>query len=221
MDNSMENAASTRALIDSNAREAADLVGELTLMLDHASHAGPELQSARLITRRIADRLGQVMTLSRLSANGGVCADAYSPLELLEELEHEAIALAAGRIEVRVGTPRLVPQCWFFDRELLMMALSNAVHSALSHARRAMELTLEVKHGYLGFSVVDDAGAFPAVLVDDEPERLERGEANGNALGIYFARRVAHLHRNGDRYGRLELSNRTDGAGTCLTLWLP
>jgi hypothetical protein len=214
--------AATRALIDSNAREAADLVGELTLLLDRAGADREALPAARMVTRRLSDRIAQVTTLERLANLGGYRPDAWSPIELLEELEHEAVALAGERIDVRVAAPDLVPQYWFFDRELVTQALVGALHSALAHAVRSVSIGCGVRDGCFGFSVEDDAGAFPLELVeDDESLRLERGELNGNALGVHFARVVAMLHVNAGQHGRVELRNRADVPGTRFTLWLP
>jgi signal transduction histidine kinase len=212
---------SARALIESNAREAADLVGELTLLLDRVGNENAYLSAARMVTRRLADRLGQVMTLERLARAGGLRPDTWSPIEVVEELEHEAISLAGERIEVRVHAPELVPQYWFFDRELVTLALSNALHNALIYARQGIGLEFGLKDGYLGFSVLDDGGAFPAELLAEGPPRLERGDCNGNALGIYFARLIAAAHVNAGRSGWVELVNRSGTSGTRFTLWLP
>ena len=210
----------TRALIESNAREAADLVGELTLLLDRALPEAHGLPAARLVTRRLSDRLGQVMMLERLARAGGIRPDAWSPIELVEELEHEAVSLAGSRIAIDVRAPNLVPQFWFFDRELVSMALHNALHSALVYAHSAVTLEFRMSEGYLGFGIQDDVGSFPEELLVDAPLRAERGECNGNALGIHFARLVAASHVSEHRRGRVELANRS-GGGTCFTLWLP
>jgi hypothetical protein len=213
-------AQSRRALIDSNAREAADLVGELTLLLDRSGAEPQCLAAARMLTRRLSDRLGQVSLLQRLAHAGGIRTDAWSPIELVEELEHEAVSLAGSRIAIDVRAPDLVPQCWFFDRELVSMALNNALHSALVYASSALALELRLLDGHLGFGIQDDAGSFPAALLRDEPLRADRGECNGNALGIHFARVVAASHSSRGRQGRVELANRC-GGGTSFTLWLP
>ncbi|MGH8666793.1 MAG: hypothetical protein ACREUX_21225 [Burkholderiales bacterium] len=213
-------ALSTRALIESNAREAADLVGELTLLLDRALPEGHGLPAARMVTRRLSDRLGQVMMLERLARAGGIRPDAWSPIELVEELEHEAVSLAGSRIAIDVRAPDLVPQFWFFDRELVSMALHNALHSALVYAYSAVTLEFRMSDGYLGFGIQDDTGSFPDELLVEAPLRAERGECNGNALGIHFSRLVAAGHVSGERCGRVELANR-GGGGTCFTLWLP
>ena len=211
---------SARALIDSNAREAADLVGELMLLLDRMEGAHAGLASARMLTRRLSDRLAQANTLERITANGGYHPDGWSPIEIVEELEHEAVSLAGERIDVHVVAPDLVPQCWFFDRELVTMALAGALHNALVHAVDAISLEFGMHEGYLGFSIVDDSGAFPAELLTQQA-RFDRGECNGNALSVHFARAIASLHVTQDRSGKVELSNRTVGAGTRFTLWLP
>lgn len=213
--------ADSRALIESNAREAVDLVGELTLLLDRVGDNCAEFAAARMVTRRIADRLGQAMTLERLQRRGSVRPDAWSPLEILEELEHEAVSLAASRIDVKVCPPELVPQCWYFDRELVSMSLSNALHNALTHAKQAVTLELHLTNGCLGFSVADDAGAFPVELMADDPSALARGEINGNALGIHFARLAAQAHVNRGICGWVELTNLSHTPGTRFTLWLP
>ncbi len=211
---------SARALIDSNAREAADLVGELMLLLDRMEGAPAGLASARMLTRRLSDRLAQANTLERITTHGGYHPDGWSPIEIVEELEHEAVSLAGERIDVRVVAPDLVPQCWFFDRELVTMALAGALHNALLHAVDAISLEFGMQEGYLGFSIVDDSGAFPAELLTDQA-RFERGECNGNALSVHFARAIASLHVTQERRGKVELSNRPVGAGTRFTLWLP
>ncbi len=214
-------AAGVQALIESNAREAADLAGELMLLLDRAPAEPQCLAAARMVTRRLSDRLGQVVTLERLSRRGAIHADVWSPVELLEELVHEARSLARGGVAVEVHSPDLVPQSWFFDRELVTLALHGALHSALVHAAAAVRLALRMEEGYLGFGIGDDAGAFPAELVAEAEAPPERGECNGNALGIHFARLVATGHVCGGRRGRVQLVNQAGGAGTCFTLWLP
>ncbi len=214
-------AAGARALIQSNAREAADLAGELTLLLDRAGADGDCLPAARMVTRRLSDRLGQAMVLERLLRPGGIRPDAWSPIDLVEELEHEAVSLAGRRLAVSVSAPDLVPQYWFFDRELVTLVLHNALHSALVYARGAVTLEFGIDEGYLGFGILDDAGAFPPEVMSDALPRIERGECNGNALGIHFARLVAASHASQGRRGRIELANRTGGSGTRFTLWLP
>jgi len=213
--------ASTQALIESNAREANDLVAQLTLLLDHLQAEPENLPAARMVTRRLSDRLAQAGTLERLAGSGGCRPDAWSPIEVIEELEHEAVSLAGDRIDVRVLAPDLVPQWWFFDRELVATALQGILHAALAHAVEAIDLEFGMHEGCLGFTICDDAGSFPPELLEHEPANLERGECNGNALGIHFARLVAAAHVNQSRSGRVELRNRADSAGTRVTLWLP
>ena len=210
-----------RALIEANAHEATDLIGELTLLLDRIGNESPYIAAARLVTRRIADRLGQLMMLERLERGAAMRPDMWSPIGVLEELEHDAIALAGNRMDISVRTPDLVPQYWFFDRELAGMVLSNAVHSALTHATRSVVLELRLRDGQLGFCISDDGGAFPSALVVTGAESFERGEINGNALGIHFARLVAAAHAFAGRHGWIELTNRDDGPGTRFGLWLP
>jgi hypothetical protein len=214
-------AVAPRGLIESNAREATDLVAQLVLLLDQLGTAPEHLGTARMVARRLSDRLAQAGTLERLAAGGGLRTDGWSPIDLIEELEHEALALAEGRTDVRVLAPDLVPQFWFFDRELVATALSGVLHSALCHASHWVNLEFGMRDGYLGFAIGDDAGAFPAALIDEEPACFDRGECNGNALGIHFARVVAALHVDKSRSGYVELRNRPGGAGTVFTLWLP
>jgi signal transduction histidine kinase len=216
-----QEAVRTRALIESNTREATDLVAQLTLLLEQMGSEQKNLDAARMVARRLSDRLAQAGTLERLGAGGGWRPDGWSPIELIEELEHEALALSAGRIDVRVVAPDLVPQFWFFDRELVATALSGALHAALCHAEQWISLEFGMRDGYLGFSIGDDAGAFPAVLIENQPAYFDRGECNGNALGVHFARIVAGMHVDKARQGHVELRNRPYSAGTRFTLWLP
>jgi hypothetical protein len=214
-------AETTRELIESNAREAADLAGELVLLLDRAGREPACLADARLVTRRLSDRLGQAKVLERLAGGGGIRVDACAPIEVLEELEHEALALAAGRLAIEVGVPDLAPQCWFFDRELVSMALRSALHSALAYAQRMVRVDFCIEGDYLGFGILDDAGAFPEGLLRAASSPQEAGDYNGNALGIHFARVVAARHAHAGRQGHVELRNRKVRGGTRFRLWLP
>jgi len=212
---------STRALAASNAREATDLVAQLTLLLDHLRAQPDSLELARMVARQLSDRLAQGGTLERLAAGGGCRPDAWSPIELIEELEHEALALVGRRVDIRVVAPELVPQCWVFDRELVSTALRGALHAAVMHAVERVDLEFGLDRGCFGFTISDDAGAYPEELLRDEPLRADRGECNGNALGVHFARLVAALHVNQGRRGRVTLENRPGAGGTRFTLWLP
>lgn len=202
--------------------EVKNLLGQLTLSLDGIAEAGcpgaaEQITGARFACRRIVDRLSETLTLFKLE--GGRFTpniDAHSPHDFLEDLQHEARTLTAGRFTIEMQQDN-APPFWFFDRELTASALMNALHNALNFTRTRITLSAVQEDNYLVFRVGDDGPGFPPALLDggfDAP----RSSQQGTGLGLYFAQSVAQAHQNKGRSGRIALANR-DGA--VFSLYLP
>lgn len=202
--------------------EVKNLLGQLTLSLDGIAEAGypgatEQIAGARFACRRIVDRLSEMLTLYKLE--GGHLTpniDAYSPLDFLEDLMHEARTLTAGRLTIDVQ-PDSAPPFWFFDRELAASALMNALHNALGFARTRITLSAAQDGEYLVFRLADDGPGFPQVLLDGNFD-APRASRQGTGLGLYFASSVAKVHQNKGRTGKIALAN---NGGAVFSLYLP
>lgn len=133
--------------------------------------------------------------------------DAHVPADLLEELALEVSKQTSIRLETRTAD---APTLWFYDENLVRMALISALNNATHYAKTSITLTAECINQFLVFSVHDDGSGFPDDLLSKEPGLLPVNP-DGTGLGLHLARYVAALHCNDGRRGFIRLENR-DGA---------
>lgn len=198
-------------------------LGLLSMTLDRVPVSGDApcdtaVDAARLQCQAVVERLQQALMIYK--ANQGrfsATVDAYSPHELIAEIGKRAEALSHGRIDIETRVDDSVPVIWFFDRDLVEMALINAIHNSLMYARSAMRIEAHVADGWLTLAVRDDSEGYPEHILESvvagTPYR-----ARGTGLGLQFARLIAQAHDNRDRTGNLHLAN--DG-GAVFSLRLP
>ncbi|SDX69985.1 hypothetical protein SAMN05421644_11014 [Allochromatium warmingii] len=113
----------------------------------------------------------------------------------------------------------------YFDTELIRSVLDSTIGNARRYARRQIQLNAECQAEYLVLRVEDDGPGFPDYLTtlrDYRPSALrEKSDATHTQLGLYFAARIAQLHRHGEHSGRIQLHNAHQLSGGCFELWLP
>jgi two-component system, OmpR family, sensor histidine kinase SenX3 len=111
----------------------------------------------------------------------------------------------------------------WFDHELVLGVLVQALHNALRYSRERVLLSAAALDTGVIFSIEDDGPGFPDFLLD-QGNAAQRGinfETGSTGLGLYFADIVARLHQAGDATGRIRLSNHSRLGGGCFTLELP
>lgn len=198
-------------------------LGLLSMTLDTIPETGDAardagVDAARLQCQGVVERLQQALLVYK--ANQGRLVptiDAYSPHDLVEEIARRAEGLSHGRIRIDTEIAADVPPVAFFDRDLVEMALINAIHNSLVYARSAIRMEAGMQDSCLALCVRDDSEGFPAhilaSLADGTPYR-----ARGTGLGLQFARLIAEVHENRGHRGELRLAN--DG-GAVFTLVVP
>ena len=175
------------------------------------------IDSARLQCQEVVDRLQQALLIYKAS-NQPIQPniDAYSPHDLLHMIKERAVSLSRGRLQVQVDIALDTPEIWFFDRDLIEMALINAIHNSLSYARTGISIKAKLIEGCLALIVCDDSAGYPEhILASVETNRPYR--ASGTGLGLQFSRLIAQGHQNQGRTGELRLHNDA-GAVFCLLL---
>lgn len=169
------------------------------------------LDEVKLLCQRASERLMQALFVYRSDQGGALlnAVDAYSTEDFIQELAIQARALRSD-LEVTTELDPSVPAIWFFDRNMLEMALMNALHNSLAYARKAIRITARVEEGMLCVAIADDSDGYPEHILHavDEDKPLQ---SNGTGLGLRFARMIARAHSNHGRTGFLSLYNR-DGA---------
>lgn len=176
------------------------------------------VDEARLLCQGVIDRLNQALLIYK-AANGPIhpMIDAGSPHDLVHELAEQTMALARGRIRVETAVSDAVPALWFFDRDLVGMALINAIHNALTYARSTIRIEADMADGCLSLAVRDDSSGYPEHILTSVATGVPY-RATGTGLGLQFSRLIAQSHDNRGRSGELRLSN--DG-GAVFRLMLP
>ena len=197
-------------------------LGLLTMTLDAIPLRGEadhdrRLDNARLLCQRSIERLQQALLIYKAENRElHPVVDAYAPVDIVQELHDSARSLARGRLVVQTRIDESVPQLAFFDRSLVLMALTNAVHNSLTHARARVNIEVAWEEGFLVFSVRDDSAGYPAHILADGQSGGYTGNATG--LGLKFARLIAEAHENRGRVGELRLFNDN---GAVFRLMLP
>ncbi|HET9114066.1 MAG TPA: HAMP domain-containing sensor histidine kinase [Burkholderiales bacterium] len=210
-----------KVLLASNIHEIKNLLLQLMLRLDTMDSASADVIDARLLCRRVNDRMVRMLLLYELQTDTlQLNLIAHNPADFIDDFVRNATALAGGRfiIERRADA---MPDYWFFDRELVEMALLNAVHNALRYARQRIVIGAAGAGNSLMLSVDDDGTGYPQPVLEQKQEIRALKSNNGSGMGLFFARMIAEAHTNKDRRGALILHNKEGDSGAVFTLQLP
>lgn len=117
------------------------------------------------------------------------------------------------------------PGCfWYFDRDLIIGALLNALNNAYNYTQDKIHMVARISDGYLELRVEDNGKGYPASLLINGMAPESRGvsfSSGSTGLGFYFSSRVAQIHKNGDRHGSLSIENGGLYGGGCFVIRLP
>lgn len=182
------------------------------------------LRYIREQTEVLAERVGQLLALSRLEARGvELTRRAVDPRELVEGVRHAFGALAAQQgVEFVVQVDETTPRTVELDpdrvrHELLGNLISNAFKFTPSGGR--ILLRVEGRDGQLAIGVSDTGDGIPAAQLPYVFEKYYQAGSQsgkvGTGLGLAIAREVAEAHG-----GSIEVESVT-GEGTTFRVHLP
>jgi signal transduction histidine kinase len=175
------------------------------------------VDAARLLCQGVIDRLQQALLIYKANQQElHPAIDAYSPHDLVNELRDRATALSRGRFQVEVVVGPDLPAVWFFDRDLIEMALINAIQNSLAYARSVIRIEAHLLEGCLALSVRDDSDGYPEHILTSVATNTPY-RSTGTGLGLQFSRLIVQTHSNQGRVGELRLYN-DPGAVYCLML---
>lgn len=113
---------------------------------------------------------------------------------------------------------------WYFDREIILGVLNNALNNASRYTRSNIEICAYVKDDFLVIEIHDDGQGYPALLLQAPPGEILNNinfQTGSTSLGIYFAEMVTRLHVQGNKKGSIKLSNGGKFGGGVFTIYLP
>ncbi|OGS92504.1 MAG: hypothetical protein A2061_10770 [Gallionellales bacterium GWA2_59_43] len=112
---------------------------------------------------------------------------------------------------------------WYFDRDLIMGILVNALNNAYNYTTDKIRITARINNSLLEMRVEDNGKGYPEnLLLESVTEKKGISFFTGSTgLGFYFSSQVAGMHRNAGKQGSLLLENGGMYGGGCFVLTLP
>lgn len=171
---------------------------------------------------RINSELIQLLTIYRIQ-------NQHLPFTLDENYISETFEDQVARNDVLFRTKDITLEMncdpdlpWFYDNELIGNVIHNVLINAARYAKEKIRLSADVEDNWLVIHIEDDGNGFPPFMINAEP-LSEETEHNPNStqLGLFFAAKIAHFHRQGNRRGRIELSNGGAFDGGVFSIYLP
>jgi len=111
----------------------------------------------------------------------------------------------------------------YFDEELIRNVINSSIGNALRHCKDTILLSANNEAGYLVIRVEDDGAGFPEVMLNQQ--KANEADANLNSgrtqLGLVFAEKTVRSHTQGDKVGRINMTNKYNLNGGCFEVFLP
>jgi K+-sensing histidine kinase KdpD len=198
-------------------------LGLLSMTLDNIPmQAEPQqdrtVNDARLLCQSVIDRLQQALLIYKANNQQlQPTIDAFSPHDLVHELTQRTVALSRGRLGIESYIASDVPAVWFLDRDLIEMALVNAIQNSLAYAHSSIRIQAGMAEGCLALMVRDDSDGYPEHILTSVATNTPY-RATGTGLGLQFAKLIVQAHENRGRFGELRLYN---DSGAVFSLLLP
>lgn len=168
--------------------------------------------------------LVQLLGLYKLGINQLPLQPAYHELDDFIEAQlacHQEVFTSRG-IMASFDVDPLSP-LGFFDRELIASVLGNCINNAIRYARQAVLISVSDTAGQLVITVNDDGEGYSSQMIERQAEYVQglNHTTGSTGLGLYFAARIAALHRRNGVEGRTEIGNGGPLGGGLFSLYLP
>ena len=188
-----------------------------------SDNAQDELARLNYEANRLNSNLLQLLSLYRMERNQlPVQIDEHYIADITEEiLLKNQFFSRQQKVQIALEHPDAL--CWFFDYDLIVNLLNDAVANALRYCNSQVLLTASVQHNRLCIEVQDDGRGFPDFMLNTAAFNMNTPDLANNhtGLGIFFAKLIASAHQNKGERGTVELSNGGRLGGGVFRLCLP
>ncbi|MFT5718081.1 MAG: K+-sensing histidine kinase KdpD [Oleiphilaceae bacterium] len=184
----------------------------------------PNVATVQYEAERVNSYLVQLLGLYRLQNKLlSLHIDEYYLEDLLDEqVAHYTQVLQSRNINLSISVAKNLT--WFFDREIILGVLNNALNNASRYTKSNIEITASIDDKYLLIEIHDDGIGYPKDLLESPPGEILNDinfNTGSTSLGIYFAAMVTKLHIQGDLHGHIKLSNGGRLGGGVFSIYLP
>ena len=139
-----------------------------------------------------------------------------------EQSAHYSPMLADKDIALKIDCEPTLS--WYFDREIILGVLNNALNNASRYTKSTIEILSYVKDDNLVIEIHDDGEGYPEHLLQASPGQVINNinfQTGSTSLGIYFAEMVTRLHTQNGKKGCIKLANGGRHEGGVFTVILP
>ena len=184
----------------------------------------PNVATVQYEAERVNSYLVQLLGLYRLQNKLlTLHVDEYYLDDLLDEqAAHYTQMLNGKNVSLNISVEQNL--AWYFDREIILGVLNNALNNASRYTKTRIEISAILEEKFLKIEIHDDGEGYPQRLLDATPGEIINNinfQTGSTSLGIYFAAMVTKLHTQGDRQGSIKLSNGGKFGGGVFTINLP
>lgn len=201
--------------------QATELIQQESLQLSTA--AQDELARLNYEANRLNSNLLQLLSLYRLERNQlPVQIDQHVVADVTEEvLLKNQFFSEQQKLQITLEQPDNL--YWYFDYDLIVNLLNDAVANALRYCRQHIALVVTTQQEQLVIEVHDDGKGFPDFMLNATPFNMNTPDLANNhtGLGIFFATLITIAHQNKGKHGSVELINGGRFGGGVFRLSLP
>ena len=174
-------------------------------------------------SRRVNQDLIHLLTLYRIDKSQYLLNITENMLiHFLEEIidENEAVLSGYG-INMQLECPDNVTA--FFDLELVSGVINTIINNSYRYTQDIIKISCTNENNYTVISIEDNGPCYPDHMLSENISSTEGiDHATGSTgLGLYFASRVAGLHKNKTAYGYTVTSNTGISGGGKFSIFLP
>lgn len=172
---------------------------------------------------RISGELIQLLSIYRMQGD-------RLPLNLGKHYVVDMIAEQVARNDMLFHTQNITVDIdcdndcyWYYDESLVAGVIHNVLINCARYTKSKIAITLGKKSEYLEIKISDDGGGFPKSMIA-EPEKFCQAvnfTTGSTDLGLFFAHKVASLHRKNSLSGYISLENGGPLGGGRFSLFLP
>lgn len=168
-----------------------------------------QFQTLHYEASRINGELIQLLTLYRNDKG-------FLPVNVDEQFVVDVLEDQIARNQLLLDTSDLnvVLDCddelnWYFDADLVGGVIHNILVNCIRYTRSRILVKATEQDGYLCISIADDGPGYPEDMLLAPSQRVNEAQVSEGAthLGLFFAEEIASLHRQGERKGKIELTN--------------
>jgi len=205
------------------------VLNSLDEFIDEADQSQPPERLVRVQyeAKRVNNNLVRLLALYKMQCLGvSANIDEHDVGEFLQECMLQDKPITDAK-DIKVNVECSGELMGYFDSDLVMGVLGNAVTNAVRYTKNELIVSAEEVDGYLKISVHDDGEGFPeSMLSSNENGAGDVGHgvsfSSGNTgLGLYFSSLVAALHKNKGRSGFIDFTNGCALSGGCFSIYLP